>query len=214
VDSCDAATNLCVNTPIVCEDGDACTYEFCEDPYGCIVKPFTCADDGNPCTAGWCDPVTGCQSQDVDCTDGDPCTADRCDPETGACIWTPIDCGGGDADGDGVPDDEDDCPGSCLDPTVVIPPSCAGPPPPSSTDRPCDSGVPNLVLPDGCTIEDEIAECLDSSSSRSRFVKCVERLTKQLRRQHVIKERQRRAIDRCASEHEFRRHRRGHGKTE
>ena len=49
-----------------------------------------------------------------------------------------------DSDGDGIPDDEDNCPNSDLSDTVVI--------------DGCDSGVANTLLSDGCTIADLIAD--------------------------------------------------------
>ena len=52
-----------------------------------------------------------------------------------------------DSDGDGVPDDEDDCPDSDLGTTIVI--------------DGCDTGVENQLLEDGCTMADLIAQCAD-----------------------------------------------------
>ena len=64
-----------------------------------------------------------------------------------------------DNDGDGVPNDEDLCPDSDTSATVVV--------------NGCNSGVDNLVLPDGCTISDLIAECAGSASNHGNFVSCV-----------------------------------------
>jgi hypothetical protein len=191
VDNCPTISN----PGLANADGDAAG-DACD---ACPNDPLNDADGDGVC--GDVDNCPTVANGDQADSDGDG-VGDACD--TG---------GGGDADGDGVPDDQDDCPNSCLDPTVVIPPTCAGPPPPSSTARPCDSGVPNHVLSDGCTIEDKIKECLDNSSSHSRFVKCVKRLTKQLKRQGVITERQRKAIDRCASKYKFRRHHHSHSNS-
>ena len=43
-----------------------------------------------------------------------------------------------DSDDDGIPDNEDNCPASILDPTVII--------------DGCDSGVENQLFDDGCTM--------------------------------------------------------------
>jgi hypothetical protein len=64
-DSCDLATDKCVNDPAPLE-GTACS-------------------DGNLCTTG--DTCTNgvCTGTAVDCNDGQPCTVDTCDPLTGVC---------------------------------------------------------------------------------------------------------------------------------
>jgi len=67
----------------------------------------------------------------------------------------------------------------------------------------CDSGVPNLPIPpsaafpDGCTIEDQIVACAEASSSPGQRDKCVKALLNELRKQQVITERQRKAVDTC-----------------
>ena len=50
-----------------------------------------------------------------------------------------------DGDGDGIPDDADDCPNSDLSTTVVI--------------DSCNSGVSNALDANGCTIADQVEEC-------------------------------------------------------
>jgi hypothetical protein len=92
--------------------------------------------------------------------------------------------GAPDADGDGIPDPDDDCPDSDRAPTVVI----GG----------FDSGVPNGLLPGGCTITDRIEECAGSAPDHRRFVKCVGRILKELRRARLITGPQARAIHRSA----------------
>ena len=89
-----------------------------------------------------------------------------------------------DADGDGIPDADDDCPESDRAPTVVI----AG----------CDSGVPNSLLPGGCTIADRIEECAGSAPNHRRFVKCVARILNEIKRARLITGLQAKAIHRCA----------------
>jgi len=116
-----------------------------------------------------------------------------------------------DTDHDGIPDDQDDCQNSILDPTVVIPPTAPGGPVPPSTVLPCDSEVPNILIPPssaypsaGCTVADRIAACDAMSTTSSQFQKCVKALTKQLKKQGVITEKQRKAIDKCAKKYKKR----------
>ncbi len=59
-----------------------------------------------------------------------------------------------DFDGDFLPDNLDECAGSDLSPTVVI--------------GSCDSGVPNALLLNGCSISDLIAECAAGASKHRR----------------------------------------------
>jgi probable HAF family extracellular repeat protein len=89
-----------------------------------------------------------------------------------------------DADGDGIPDRDDDCPESDLSATVVI--------------DGCDSGVPNRLLPGGCTIADRIEECAGSAPNHRRFVKCVGRILVELKRARLITGPQSKTIYRCA----------------
>lgn len=64
-----------------------------------------------------------------------------------------------DTDGDGIPDDDDDCINSILTPTVII----GG----------VDTGIPNLLLATGCTLADHIAECESTSATLADFLACV-----------------------------------------
>jgi hypothetical protein len=53
-------------------------------------SPLVC-DDGNACTEDSCDTSSGCVSIDVvtaTCDDGNPCTLDGCDSASGACVHT------------------------------------------------------------------------------------------------------------------------------
>jgi hypothetical protein len=70
-----------------------------------------------------------------------------------------------DADGDGVADDEDCNPNSDVRPTIVL----------------CDinSGVPNTLFADGCTMADLIARLAESASNHGAFVSAVANLTNQ-----------------------------------
>jgi hypothetical protein len=90
-----------------------------------------------------------------------------------------------DADGDGVPDDVDECPNSDLSATVVI--------------DGCDSEVPNTLFPSGCTISDLITECAEGASNHGQFMNCVSSLTDGLKADGVITGPQKDAIQHCAA---------------
>lgn len=91
-----------------------------------------------------------------------------------------------DRDGDGIADDEDACPDSILTETVVI-------------DQ-CDSGVPNTVIGDGCSISDRIAEWAASARNHGQFVRQVTMVTNGLQRGGTITGAQSGAIQRCAAQ--------------
>jgi hypothetical protein len=91
-----------------------------------------------------------------------------------------------DSDGDRIPDAEDACPHSDLNTTVSI----AG----------CDTGVPNALLQQGCTLADQIAECATTAASHDAFVSCVAHLTNALRKSGVIDQNQKGRIQRCAAQ--------------
>lgn len=90
-----------------------------------------------------------------------------------------------DSDGDGIPDDVDDCPFSELSPTVVI--------------DGCDSGVENVLLDNGCTISDLVQECADTAKNHGKFVRCVKELTRTLKAEDVISKEEAKRISRCAA---------------
>jgi rhodanese-related sulfurtransferase len=75
-----------------------------------------------------------------------------------------------DADGDGLCGDVDACPDSDVLPTIVI----SG----------CDSGISNKPLTGGCTMNDEIIKCGDSS--RFNFMRCTVILTREWRTQGLL----------------------------
>ncbi len=90
-----------------------------------------------------------------------------------------------DADGDGIVDDEDCNPNSNLSPTVVIGGN--------------NSGVPNTLFENGCTISDLIAQIAASSSNHGEFVSGVAELTNNLVSQGVITGKQKGAIQNAAA---------------
>ena len=91
-----------------------------------------------------------------------------------------------DTDGDGIPDDVDNCPESNLEQTIII----VG----------CDSGVENFLFEDGCTISDLIAECADGTKNHGKFVSCVSHLTNDWEKQKLISGKEKGAIQSCAAQ--------------
>lgn len=89
-----------------------------------------------------------------------------------------------DADLDGVDSGVDCEPNSDLRPTVNI--------------ESCDSGVPNTLFTNGCTISDLIAQVAASSNNHGQFVAGVARLTAALVSDGVITNAQKDAILACA----------------
>jgi hypothetical protein len=89
-----------------------------------------------------------------------------------------------DSDGDMVADVCDNCPESNLDPTVAI--------------ADCDTGIENEVLGGGCTMNELIAQCADTTKRHWGFVLCLNRLTATWRREGLISWRERWPIMRCA----------------
>ena len=79
-----------------CEsDDDACTNDVCAGGE-CKHQDITSlCDDGDPCTTDGCDQESGCVYVPVVCNDGNPCTIDTCNPSTGGCETAPVtdDCG-------------------------------------------------------------------------------------------------------------------------
>ncbi len=89
VDVC--ANGLCKGTqPLVCDDANPCTSDWCDPALGCQHAPLQAAcDDGNKCTgddqcaAGQCKGGPA-----VSCDDSNGCTDDSCEPLAG-CKHTP-----------------------------------------------------------------------------------------------------------------------------
>ncbi len=80
---------VCILEPVVCDDGNSCTLDFCEASDGdCVYAPITC-DDGNGCTEDLCDEATGCTHVTKVCDDGDICTFDLCQTHDGECVYPP-----------------------------------------------------------------------------------------------------------------------------
>ncbi|HEX5733225.1 MAG TPA: PA domain-containing protein [Blastocatellia bacterium] len=90
-----------------------------------------------------------------------------------------------DADGDGVADDEDCNPNSIVTPTIVL---CGR-----------DTGVPNTVFENGCSMADLIAQLAASASNHGQFVSGVAHLTNQWVADGLITGQQKGAIQSAAA---------------
>ncbi len=100
-DYCDPEAGQCRRVPVVCDDGDPCTMDSCsEEAGGCVSSPVSC-DDGNSCTRDFCDPAGGgCRSvpepDGLACDDGSVCTV-RDECAAGSCHGVPaVTCDDGD----------------------------------------------------------------------------------------------------------------------
>jgi formylglycine-generating enzyme required for sulfatase activity len=79
---CDQESGECIESPLpdltFCDDGDLCTVDDVCKQGVCLGKTNTC-NDGSACTKDWCDELTGiCQHQGPNCDDGNQCTDDSC----------------------------------------------------------------------------------------------------------------------------------------
>lgn len=82
-----------------------------------------------------------------------------------------------DSDGDGVPDEDDECPDSDLRDFVDV---GSGP-----------TSIPNVVGDDGCSIQDDVHHCEDTARNHGQYVSCVNKLADQLYKDGVISKQQR-----------------------
>ncbi len=81
--------NVCLGTPISCDDSNPCTVDTCSATAGCLHTPTTgSCDDGNACTSGDTCASGTCGGVTITCNDGNTCTTDTCAPATG-CVFTP-----------------------------------------------------------------------------------------------------------------------------
>ena len=62
----------------------------------------------------------------------------------------------------------------------------------------CQTGVPNYRMENGDTISELIEQCAIGAKNHKKFVKCVRKLTKDLKRNHVILKTQKQPINWCA----------------
>ena len=82
-DSCDPANGACrsVNHTRACNDGDRCTTNDRCGGGACTGTAISCPNDGNPCTNDVCNPADGTCGvpRTGSCNDGNPCTSgDTC----------------------------------------------------------------------------------------------------------------------------------------
>ncbi len=122
---CDPETGCQSGTPPVCDDGNVCTDDFCNnegDGFFCSTEDnFDSCDDEDACTPESFCFEGGCVGEGfIQCGDEDPCTEDSCNSQTGCqnplvagCCDENSDCG------DGNPCTKDECeiiegpPGNC-----------------------------------------------------------------------------------------------------
>ena len=94
-----------------------------------------------------------------------------------------------DADGDGVRDADDLCAGSDLQATVVL-----------GTGKKSHTGVPNQLLPEGCTFMDKLLACKAGAGNHGAFVSCVAGLTNDWVSQGLITGAEKGAIQSAAAQ--------------
>ncbi len=82
----------CEAVAAMCEDGNPCTQDLCEEGECLHLATEGPCDDGDPCSEGEsCSGELSCEGGiPVNCDDGNPCTADSCDPSYGGCVSNPI----------------------------------------------------------------------------------------------------------------------------
>ncbi|MBM4344612.1 MAG: hypothetical protein FJ100_14705 [Deltaproteobacteria bacterium] len=95
-DACAAGT--CAGATKTCGDGNPCTVDACQEPFGCLNTPAnaTPCDDGNACTTGDACAAGACAGAKALCDDANPCTSDACAPAKG-CLFAPNAAGCSDA---------------------------------------------------------------------------------------------------------------------
>jgi len=93
-----------------------------------------------------------------------------------------------DSDGDGVPNELDQCPVADTTPTVIV--------------DSCDSGVANALVvdPAGCTINQAITNFVAEANSHGQFVSDVDKLLLQLQKAEIIDSNEKNAIKDCAAQ--------------
>ena len=82
---------VCAGGKQLCDDGVACTIDFCQPGKGCVfLSSDGLCDDGNPCTQSACDAKKGCVSGPgkaaTPCDDGNPCTQKDACNGLGVCL--------------------------------------------------------------------------------------------------------------------------------
>ena len=78
---------VCVGEPVVCDDGNQCTLDACDDATGkCASSALaddTLCDDNSVCTQKDACKAGKCAGTNINCDDGNPCSDDKCDAKAG-----------------------------------------------------------------------------------------------------------------------------------
>ncbi len=91
-----------------------------------------------------------------------------------------------DSDGDGIVDQDDSCPISSLEPMVTI--------------DGCNPNVDNVLVNNGCTMNDFIAQCADGAKNHGQFVSCIAHLTNDWKKAGLISGQEKGKIQKCAAQ--------------
>ena len=183
-ESCDTTLGCQDGTPVDCDDG-----LYCNGEEICDVGSKTCLSGSDPCPDDglFCNGIEGCDEDNYICTQSEePCI--YCSDNGCTCNEDDDLCSGGsetDYDSDGIIDDEDNCPESDLEETIII--------------DGCDTGVDNYLFENGCTMKDLITDCADNAKNHGKFVSCVTHLTKDWKKRRLIRKKEEGAIERCAA---------------
>jgi len=162
------STGTCGGSVRVCDDGDACSTDACDEVLDRCTVTSTPCDDGNPCTADACgagDSCThtaragescdagACRSDALCQSDGtcgggtpkdcsaldDPCSKGVCDAGTGECVAQPVDGAPACTEACLLPPDAETCPACNL--------ACGADPCLTETTDPCTLEVPTAGPP-------------------------------------------------------------------
>jgi len=99
--------------------------------------------------------------------------------------YTDPECLSFDLDNDGIPDAEDKCITSDMSAFIII--------------NACGTGVRNKPVKNGCTMNDLIAQCAGSAKNHGKFVSCIANLTNGWKKDKIISEKEKGAIQTCAA---------------
>lgn len=113
-------------------------------------------------------------------------SGDNCETPQGVSIRiVEASCMKADYDGDGIPDDEDECPGGDASDLLRI--------------DDCETGLENFLLDSGCTFADLILECAEGADNHGAYVSCVALLTNEWKARGWISGSEQGIIQACAA---------------